>query len=80
MPEEDCSASDQEDEETAKPHVYQTSLYARQKNVNTTFQLDRNELMVFIGVVPYMGVNIPPSIEAYWGTYTRVSQVPVSMS
>ena len=60
--------------------VYQTNLYARQKNVNTTFQIDMHELMVFIGIVLYMGVSILPSIEDYWGTYTRVVQVADSMS
>ena len=60
--------------------VYQTNLYARQQNVNTTFKLEKHELMVFIGIVLYMGVNTLPSIEDYWGTYTRVAQVADSMS
>ena len=60
--------------------VYQTNLYARQQNVNTTFKLEKHELMVFIGIVLYMGVNTLPSIEDYWGTYTRVAQVVDSMS
>ena len=60
--------------------VYQTNLYARQKNVNTTFQIDMHELMVFIGIVLYMGVSILPSIEDYWGTFTRVVQVAECMS
>ena len=60
--------------------VYQTNLYARQKNVNTTFQIDMHELMVFIGIVLYMGVSVLPSIEDYWGSYTRVVQVAEVMS
>ena len=60
--------------------VYQTNLYDRQQNVNTTFKLEKHELMVFIGIVLYMGVNTLPSIEDYWGTYTRVAQVADSMS
>ena len=60
--------------------AYQTNLYAKQKNVNSTFQIDLHELMVFIGIVLYMGVCILPSIEDYWATYTRVVQVADAMS
>ena len=60
--------------------VYQTNLYARQKNVNTTFHTDKHEMMVFIGIVLYMGVVHLPAIEDYWGTYTRVAQVADVMS
>ena len=60
--------------------VYQTNLYARQKNVNTTFNIDRHELMVFIGIVLYMGVCVYPSIEDYWGMNTRCMQVADFMS
>lgn len=52
--------------------VYQTNLYARQKNVNSTFQIDKHEMMVFISIILYMGVCILPSIEDYWGTYSRL--------
>lgn len=55
--------------------VFQTNLYARQQNVNTTFQIDMHELMVFIGIVQYMGVDSLPAIEDYWRTHTRVAQV-----
>lgn len=60
--------------------VYQSNLYARQKNVNTTFQIDMHELMVFIGILLYMGVSLLPAVEDYWGTYTRVVQVAEIMS
>ena len=60
--------------------VYQTNLYARQRNVNTTFNTDKHEMMVFLGVVLYMGVLQLPSIEDYWSTYTRVAQVADVMS
>lgn len=60
--------------------VYQTNLYARQKNVNSPFQIDRHEMMVFIGIILYMGVCILPSIEDYWAMQTRVVQVAESMS
>ena len=36
--------------------VYQTNLYARQRNVNTNFSTDKHELMAFIGIVLYMGI------------------------
>ena len=55
--------------------VYQTNLYARQKNVNTKFSIDKHELMVFIGIVLYMGVCHLPSIDDYWATNTRCMQV-----
>ena len=60
--------------------VYQTNLYAWQRNVNSTFQIDMHELMVFVGIILYMGVSILPSIEDYWATYTRVVKVAESMS
>ena len=55
--------------------VYQTNLYARQRNVNTNFSIDKHELMVFIGIVLYMGVCVYPSIDDYWGMSTRCTQV-----
>ena len=60
--------------------VFQTNLYARQKNVNTTFSITLHEMMVFIGIVLYMGICVLPCIEDYWGTYTRVPQVAEAMS
>ena len=55
--------------------VYQTNLYARQKNVNTKFSIDKHELMVFIGIVLYMGVCHLPAIDDYWANNTRCMQV-----
>ena len=60
--------------------VYQTNLYARQRDVNTTFTTDKHEIMIFIGIVLYMGVVQLPSIEDYWSTVTRVPQVADVMS
>ena len=60
--------------------VYQTNLYARQRNVNTNFSTDKHELMVFIGIVIFMGVGHYPAIDDYWATYTRVPQVADVMS
>ena len=60
--------------------AYQTNLYARQKNVNTTFHIDKHKLLVFIGIVLYMGVNVLPSIEGYWRAQSRVVQVTDFMS
>ena len=60
--------------------VYQTNLYARQRNVNTNFSTDKHELMVFIGIVLYMGIGHFPAIDDYWATYTRVPQVADVMS
>ncbi|KAK4325662.1 hypothetical protein Pmani_003755 [Petrolisthes manimaculis] len=55
--------------------VYQTNLYAKQKDVNTSFSMDSHELMQFIGIVIYKGVVQLPSIEDYWATKTRIIQV-----
>lgn len=55
--------------------VYQTNLYARQQDVNTTFATNIHELMVFIGIVIYMGVVQLPNIEDYWASPTRIPQV-----
>lgn len=60
--------------------VFQTNLYARQKDVNTAFHIDKHELMVFIGIALYMGVVQLPAIEDYWSTCTRVPQVADVMS
>ena len=60
--------------------VYQTNLYARQKNVNTNFSTDKQELMAFSGIVLYMGIAHIPAIDDYWATYTRVAQVADVMS
>ena len=60
--------------------VYQTNLYARQRNVNTKFSIDKHELMVFIENVIYRGVINLPSIEDYWAEDTRVMQVAEFMS
>ena len=60
--------------------VYQTNLYACQRNVNTHFHTDKHEVMVFIGIVLYMGVLQLPAIDDYWSTFTRVTQVADAMS
>ena len=60
--------------------VYQTNLYARQRNVATTFSIDANEMLVFIGCLIYMGVIHCPSIEDYWSYGTRVPQVAGALS
>ncbi|KAK3892433.1 hypothetical protein Pcinc_003666 [Petrolisthes cinctipes] len=60
--------------------VYQTNLYAKQKDVNTSFSIDIHELMQFIGIVIYKGVVHLPSIEDYWATKTRIPQVADMMA
>ena len=60
--------------------VYQTNLYARQENVNTTFSIDMQELMVFVGIILYMGVVHMPSLDDYWAVGTRINQVTQYMS
>ncbi|KAK3888365.1 hypothetical protein Pcinc_007565 [Petrolisthes cinctipes] len=60
--------------------VYQTNLYAHQKDVSTTFSIDIHDLMVFTGIVLYMGVMRGPSIDDYWALDTRMSQITEYMS
>ena len=60
--------------------VYQTNLYARQKDVSTSFSIDVNDLMVFVGIVLYMGVVHMPSIDDYWAVHTRIPQITEYMT
>lgn len=67
------------------PHVinhitYQTNLYATQNDVNTTFVTTENEIMNFVAVLIYMGINVLPSVDDYWAMESRVSQVANIMS
>ncbi|KAK4299449.1 hypothetical protein Pmani_028262 [Petrolisthes manimaculis] len=67
-------------EDTISHIVYQTNLYARQKNLCSNFVLDDKEFMVFIGLVIFMGVTSLPSIVDYWKRMTRIPQVADIMS
>ncbi|KAK3875509.1 hypothetical protein Pcinc_019628 [Petrolisthes cinctipes] len=60
--------------------VYQTNLYAYQKDVTTTFNTNKQEIMEFIGILIYMGICTLPSIEDYWAAETRIPQVANVMS
>ena len=60
--------------------VYQTNLYARQKDVSTAFSIDIQDLMVFVGIILYMGVVHMPSLDDYWAVNTRIPQVTDYMS
>ena len=60
--------------------VFHTNLYARQEDVSTSFSINVQDLMVFLGLVIYMGVVPLPSIIDYWNTWTRISQVADYMS
>ena len=60
--------------------VYQTNLYARQKDVNTNFSINIQDLMSFIGIILYMGIVQMPSLDDYWATSTCISQITVHMT
>lgn len=60
--------------------VYQTNLYVKQKDINTSFATNRDEIMNFIGLLLYMGVCDLPSLDDYWAKETRVPQVANVMS
>ncbi|XP_069937583.1 piggyBac transposable element-derived protein 3-like [Cherax quadricarinatus] len=55
--------------------TFQTNLYARQKDIHTTFQTDSEEMTRFIGILLYMGYTVQPSIEDYWRSASRTIQV-----
>lgn len=59
--------------------VYQTNLYTRQKDVNIT-SIDTEDLLVFVGIVLYMGVVRMPSLEDYWAVHTNIPQITEYMS
>ncbi|XP_069957776.1 piggyBac transposable element-derived protein 2 isoform X1 [Cherax quadricarinatus] len=60
--------------------VYQTNLYTRQQDVNSTFSTDSEEIMRFIGILLFMGINSLPSLEDYWKAGFRSQQVAESMA
>ena len=60
--------------------VYQTNLYSRQKNVTSNFNMSEEELMVFLGLIIYMGLVPLPSLVDFWAVKTRVPQVADYMS
>ena len=68
------------DMELVEHIVYQTNLYARQTNLRTPFKTDNQEMLVFIGILLYMGIVHLPAIEDYWALETRVPQVADYMS
>ncbi|XP_066937354.1 piggyBac transposable element-derived protein 2-like [Macrobrachium rosenbergii] len=60
--------------------VYQTNLYARQSDLREPFKTATLDVLVFLGILIYMGMVHLPSIEDYWATDTRVPQVADFMS
>lgn len=60
--------------------VYQTNLYVKQKDINTSYATSMAEIMNFIGILLYMGVVELPSLEDYWTNETRIPQVANVMS
>ena len=55
--------------------VDQTNLYAKQRDVNTTFSTNEMEIRKFIGILICTGICHLPAIEDYWADETRVPQV-----
>lgn len=48
--------------------IYQTNLYAEQKNDANWTKLDKKELRAFLAIFIIMGYNILPSMDLYWST------------
>ena len=55
--------------------VHQTNLYAKQRDVNSSFTTNEEEMRKFVGILMYMGICNLPAIEDYWAHETRVPQV-----
>lgn len=60
--------------------TYQTNLYATQKDVNTNFSTNKDEILNFVAILLYMGVVQCPSLDDYWCLRLRVPQVADVMS
>ncbi|XP_064088383.1 piggyBac transposable element-derived protein 4-like [Macrobrachium nipponense] len=60
--------------------VYQSNLYSRQKDVGSNFHMSEEDLMVFLGLIVYMGLVPLPSIVDFWAVNTRIPQVADLMS
>ncbi|XP_064108436.1 piggyBac transposable element-derived protein 3-like [Macrobrachium nipponense] len=60
--------------------VYQSNLYSRQKDVGSNFHMSEEDLMVFLGLIVYMGPVPLPSIVDFWAVKTRIPQVADFMS
>ena len=60
--------------------VYQNNLYAKQRDINTSFIINSNEIMNFIGILIYMGIVSMPSTDDYWSKWTKAIQVSQVLS
>ncbi|XP_068242384.1 piggyBac transposable element-derived protein 2-like isoform X2 [Palaemon carinicauda] len=60
--------------------VFQSNLYSRQKDVGSNFHISEEDLMVFLGLIIYMGLVPLPSIVDFWAVKTRIPQVANFMS
>lgn len=47
----------------------QSNLYAHQKNVKTTFNVERIDIRKFVGILLYMSIYRYPNVRSYWGRY-----------
>lgn len=64
-----------------REHItYQSNLYSKQQDVTSNFNMSEEELLVFLGIIMYMGLVPLPSIVDYWAVQTRVPQVADFMS
>uniref|UniRef100_A0A3P9JJR6 PiggyBac transposable element-derived protein domain-containing protein n=1 Tax=Oryzias latipes TaxID=8090 RepID=A0A3P9JJR6_ORYLA len=68
------------DDQIIRHITYQTNLYAAQKDINTTFTTNENEILTFVTILIYMGIVELPSVDDYWARETRVPQVANLMS
>ncbi|XP_068238414.1 piggyBac transposable element-derived protein 2-like [Palaemon carinicauda] len=60
--------------------VFQSNLYLRQKDVGSNFHMSEEDLMVFFGLIVYMGLVRLPSIVDFRAVKTRTLQVADFMS
>jgi len=60
--------------------THQTNVYAAQKDPNTTFTTNEEEMMTFVAILIYMGLVPLSAVKDYWAMETRVPQVANLMS
>ncbi|XP_068203690.1 piggyBac transposable element-derived protein 3-like [Palaemon carinicauda] len=55
--------------------VFQSNVYSRQKDVASNFHISEEEILVFHGLIVYMGLVPIPSLVNFWAVKTRIPQV-----
>ena len=68
------------DEEFVRTICENSNLYARFKDINSTFNLSQADFKIYMGVLFYMSLLGMNNTRRYWATYSRVNLVADQMS